>query len=127
MIRRPPRSTRTDTLFPYTTLFRSYATPGVTQVTPPIPTCYKHALMPLWNSYATGTALLTICGTALTAQTRNAGRHRPECSAYWLGRDQREPRDRKSTRLKSVTNDQRVRLIHLEKKNRLLVIKNNIY
>src|SRR3546814_16338947 len=28
MIRRPPRSTRTDTLFPYTTLFRS---------TPPLP------------------------------------------------------------------------------------------
>src|SRR3546814_7125524 len=27
MIRRPPRSTRTDTLFPYTTLFRS-AKPG---------------------------------------------------------------------------------------------------
>src|SRR3546814_3112680 len=26
MIRRPPRSTRTDTLFPYTTLFRSYST-----------------------------------------------------------------------------------------------------
>src|SRR3546814_12195823 len=26
MIRRPPRSTRTDTLFPYTTLFRSQAT-----------------------------------------------------------------------------------------------------
>src|SRR3546814_13704576 len=31
MIRRPPRATRTDTLFPYTTLFRSaeYATKGV--------------------------------------------------------------------------------------------------
>src|SRR3546814_3081327 len=28
MIRRPPRSTRTDTLFPYTTLFRSRAAPG---------------------------------------------------------------------------------------------------
>src|SRR3546814_1923172 len=27
MIRRPPRSTRTDTLFPYTTLFRSSASP----------------------------------------------------------------------------------------------------
>src|SRR3546814_12250482 len=27
MIRRPPRSTRTDTLFPYTTLFRSWAGP----------------------------------------------------------------------------------------------------
>src|SRR3546814_13604041 len=29
MIRRPPRSTRTDTLFPYTTLFRS---PGIAVV-----------------------------------------------------------------------------------------------
>src|SRR3546814_8108755 len=28
MIRRPPGSTRTDTLFPYTTLFRSCSTPG---------------------------------------------------------------------------------------------------
>src|SRR3546814_8735939 len=28
MIRRPPRSTRTDTLFPYTTLFRSIAGPS---------------------------------------------------------------------------------------------------
>src|SRR3546814_18151260 len=28
MIRRPPRSTRTDTLFPYTTLFRSQGQPG---------------------------------------------------------------------------------------------------
>src|SRR3546814_2108907 len=30
MIRRPPRSTRTDTLFPYTTLFRSAERPGKT-------------------------------------------------------------------------------------------------
>src|SRR3546814_3611414 len=29
MIRRPPRSTRTDTLFPYTTLFRSYERIGL--------------------------------------------------------------------------------------------------
>src|SRR3546814_18565979 len=72
---------------------KRYATPGVTQVTPPIPTCYKHALMPLWNSYATGPALLTICGTALTAQTRKAGRQRPECAHYWLGRDTRTPRE----------------------------------
>src|SRR3546814_6278464 len=28
MIRRPPRSTRTDTLFPYTTLFRSWRGPS---------------------------------------------------------------------------------------------------
>src|SRR3546814_12193481 len=31
MIRRPPRSTRTDTLFPYTTLFRSVSGEGVQQ------------------------------------------------------------------------------------------------
>src|SRR3546814_20408685 len=29
MIRRPPRSTRTDTLFPYTTLFRSLVPAGL--------------------------------------------------------------------------------------------------
>src|SRR3546814_13825462 len=37
MIRRPPRSTRTDTLFPYTTLFRSACVPstivGMTKLT----------------------------------------------------------------------------------------------
>src|SRR3546814_2134544 len=32
MIRRPPRSTRTDTLFPYTTLFRSYTYTGYAMV-----------------------------------------------------------------------------------------------
>src|SRR3546814_17173158 len=32
MIRRPPRSTRTDTLFPYTTLFRSMAGDAVRAV-----------------------------------------------------------------------------------------------
>src|SRR3546814_7167711 len=48
MIRRPPRSTRTDTLFPYTTLFRSrpddqhsgsepYASPGTSGPEDPHP------------------------------------------------------------------------------------------
>src|SRR3546814_20654414 len=32
IIRRPPRSTRTDTLFPYTTLFRSYKRDPVRKV-----------------------------------------------------------------------------------------------
>src|SRR3546814_8490310 len=36
MIRRPPRSTRTDTLFPYTTLFRSGEAPR-TEDPPPRP------------------------------------------------------------------------------------------
>src|SRR3546814_5581076 len=34
MIRRPPRSTRTDTLFPYTTLFRAKAIDAATARTP---------------------------------------------------------------------------------------------
>src|SRR3546814_6523517 len=42
MIRRPPRSTRTDTLFPYTTLFRSvdsgeWLTESVRQIRPMFP------------------------------------------------------------------------------------------
>src|SRR3546814_8977871 len=36
MIRRPPRSTRTDTLFPYTTLFRSVAFPVFECCTGPV-------------------------------------------------------------------------------------------
>src|SRR3546814_9046060 len=32
MIRRPPRSTRTDTLFPYTTLFRSHGSPLMREI-----------------------------------------------------------------------------------------------
>src|SRR3546814_1327857 len=34
MIRRPPRSTRTDTLFPYTTLFRSPSDQPPTSIAP---------------------------------------------------------------------------------------------
>src|SRR3546814_12688382 len=41
MIRRPPRSTRTDTLFPYTTLFRSSAFPILQQ---PVLGSAKHRL-----------------------------------------------------------------------------------
>src|SRR3546814_8037193 len=37
MRRRPPRSTRTDTLFPYTTLFRSSTHAGIARPTPHIP------------------------------------------------------------------------------------------
>src|SRR3546814_14434914 len=37
MLRRPPRSTRTDTLFPYTTLFRSDFTNAVLIMTSNLP------------------------------------------------------------------------------------------
>src|SRR3546814_6020699 len=43
MIRRPPRSTRTDTLFPYTTLFRSDRRGrGVAVLAPLHPQQYRH-------------------------------------------------------------------------------------
>src|SRR3546814_2367264 len=45
MIRRPPRSTRTDTLFPYTTLFRSlFIAYFKTQRTGQVPHSPKHCL-----------------------------------------------------------------------------------
>src|SRR3546814_10659736 len=47
MIRRPPISTRTDTLFPYTTLFRSFT--GV-----PAPAGGGLALLPLMLAFQTG-------------------------------------------------------------------------
>src|SRR3546814_16791126 len=43
MIRRPPRSTRTDTLFPYTTLFRS----GLSDALKPKPPVKHMARVPL--------------------------------------------------------------------------------
>src|SRR3546814_7990297 len=42
MIRRPPRSTRTDTLFPYTTLFRSLLPPSMAE--------FQHPGMPAPDS-----------------------------------------------------------------------------
>src|SRR3546814_11832157 len=54
MIRRPPRSTRTDTLFPYTTLFRSCdGKQGVGTLLP-------------WNAFITAESYYAkrFCGTA---------------------------------------------------------------
>src|SRR3546814_4179533 len=56
MIRRPPRSTRTDTLFPYTTLFRSlggiggrYFTPIINAPQVAILGVSQSALRPTWT------------------------------------------------------------------------------
>src|SRR3546814_6112878 len=47
MIRRPPRSTRTDTLFPYTTLFRSVRSmPFVTFTAAPARSCHAKRTEP---------------------------------------------------------------------------------
>src|SRR3546814_10028616 len=95
MIRRPPRSTRTDTLFPYTTLFRN---PHL------IPMCSC-------NSSRASSSPLTPWSISLPA----AGR-------AWLSRRGCQPLcapDRKSTRLTPVTNAHLVcRLLLEKKKNR---------
>src|SRR3546814_14422093 len=54
MIRRPPSSTRTDTLFPYTTLFRSWQRPKRNRGNPTDRTHkdgYRHWAMPRWRSH----------------------------------------------------------------------------
>src|SRR3546814_17659640 len=56
MIRRPPRSTRTDTLFPYTTLFRSKTARVVREMLPKahFATIYaKPAGRPLVDTFVT--------------------------------------------------------------------------
>src|SRR3546814_5463880 len=59
MIRRPPRSTRTDTLFPYTTLFRSPARAGEL--------CTGDSAMTHNKTFTRRSALRTLAGLPLAA------------------------------------------------------------
>src|SRR3546814_8919208 len=54
MIRRPPRSTRTDTLFPYTTLFRSFH-PVMSN---PLPLVTPTAFRKIMGLFATGVTVV---------------------------------------------------------------------
>src|SRR3546814_19379120 len=66
MIRRPPRSTRTDTLFPYTTLFRSQADEGARATAPAVAgVCVAHIVLREPDVYMIG------------LYKRVRGRHRP--------------------------------------------------
>src|SRR3546814_16557682 len=78
MIRRPPRSTRTDTLFPYTTLFRSGPVPPQDQPTRPLtearPRKTKHpiesvVIVPKIDEATAGSARRrsSVCGTTTPA------------------------------------------------------------
>src|SRR3546814_5524218 len=55
MIRRPPRSTRTDTLFPYTTLFRSPLSHyGCRSIFPYVPVCLRQKC---WSTHPSTTPM----------------------------------------------------------------------
>src|SRR3546814_16275319 len=66
MIRRPPRSTRTDTLFPYTTLFRSLDVQGLTHVfnfdVPTHPEDYVHRIGRTGRAGLNGRAFTLVSG-----------------------------------------------------------------
>src|SRR3546814_19945836 len=67
MIRRPPRSTRTDTPFPYTTLFRSYCDPPIHT-----PTHQSFQQSVALSSHHTPTATLsTTITSAITQQEKH--------------------------------------------------------
>src|SRR3546814_9171666 len=85
MIRRPPRSTRTDTLFPYTTLFRSQDV----DVEDPAPVI----------------VVRDIAAEDWPEDGRHHSRHSPDCAAdirslLWKDRDQqcRGERDQRAAR-----------------------------
>src|SRR3546814_15660191 len=74
MIRRPPRSTRTDTLFPYTTLFRS---PGTR----------SDPKRPLWSLQAVPPRPRQHCPALLAAAgrlSRQAATWHDPCLTSWL-------------------------------------------
>src|SRR3546814_16217193 len=99
MIRRPPRSTRTDTLFPYTTLFRSIMALRVALMTRGSLAFRKNmaAVVPGLNDFL--------------PMRRSSERISIETSPKSISTGQ----DRKSTRLTPVTNAHLVCRLLLEK------------
>src|SRR3546814_15038874 len=93
MIRRPPRSTRTDTLFPYTTLFRSGGEPLRALETAPEPADGRRpAAEPGIPSFRPGRMRITARGRVPPHGHIGEERHRKAAT---------EGVDRKSTRLNS--------------------------
>src|SRR3546814_3831523 len=80
MIRRPPRSTRTDTRFPYATLFRSPPAPKGRQANSPP----SHCMCPGW-------ARISALSSPAQGQAANGATRRPE------GRTKRQSRSEEHT------------------------------
>src|SRR3546814_14684762 len=92
MIRRPPRSTRTDTLFPYTTLFRSWHRGDVLLATCSHGGLAEYCVVAAGNAFrlpankdpAEGAALLLTYATALHA-LRDRAALKPDETLHVLG------------------------------------------
>src|SRR3546814_18564676 len=113
MIRRPPRSTRTDTLFPYTTLFRSETlatgtTPEAVRISGRLWLTrkeWKRSVGPIWRGGVIGFVLGVLPGAGGTISAilsymteKRLSKHPEE-----FGNGAIEGVDRKSTRLNSST------------------------
>src|SRR3546814_6183594 len=105
MIRRPPRSTRTDTLFPYTTLFRSFS--GVRLLSPiNNPDVFDEIAVFQGASYFRSLGrgnLYGISARGLSIGTGGPQEEFPLFRTFWLEKPKpgAEAVDRKSTRLNS--------------------------
>src|SRR3546814_11626480 len=100
MIRRPPRSTRTDTLFPYTTLFRSGALNILTRDPTKDFEVIAHGEVGNYAYRNAGIVLNTPITDDLSARVvYNFKEHDGYARNEALGQDANE--DRKSTRLNS--------------------------
>src|SRR3546814_16358462 len=95
MVPRPPRSTRTDTLFPYTTLFRSIA-------------ARSDRFAGIAGRQEGAVPRMAVVDRATEIQPRHPARRELELQfgtlgphAAGIGGDEREGLDRKSTRLNS--------------------------
>src|SRR3546814_1628709 len=111
MIRRPPRSTRTDTLFPYATLFRSTLLPLRTKV------CRGISGSSPGQLAAVGRGLRDRRHERLHPERQRVAVVDREVRRHLAGRAGIGARDRKSTRLNSSTNAHLVCRLLLEKKH----------
>src|SRR3546814_12598693 len=95
MIRRPPRSTRTDTLFPYTTLFRSGRRPGRAARRPAGGVRRHHdgELLPSVQPRRKAVMKLTMLGCGGSGGVPLAGR---EPGGYWGNADPANPKNRRT-------------------------------
>src|SRR3546814_2999952 len=78
MTRRPPRSTRTDTLFPYTTLFRSRLRTDHTQPRDPAAGQYPAGIVAAQSGPDPLLALLDLCAHQRSGRSPRSEEHTSE-------------------------------------------------